>query len=284
MIRTVRDHRYRYNRNYMYWKPYDQYLGYAERNETMKALRRCQAEGTLPAAAELFMGDRKPIEELYDTKTDPHEIHNLADSTEPEHRVALARLRAAHEQWVNETHDLGFIPEAVLIDGETRLGNRMAVSASEEFERAVSGIRNMTRPGLGPARRAGACSRAINSRSPAARSWSIAMWADAALQMESLRSGCLDRVAPLLDDPAAVVRVAAADAIGKLGAIDPALRVLIAELKSENPGIRLQAAIALDELGSQAAPATAALQAVVDKKDVYPARVAEHALQRLQKE
>jgi HEAT repeat protein len=110
------------------------------------------------------------------------------------------------------------------------------------------------------------------------------MWADAALQMESLQSRCLDHIAPLLDNPAAVVRVAAADAIGKLGAIDPALRVLIAELKSDNPGIRLQAAIALDELGSQAAPATAALQAVVKKKDGYPARVAERALQRLQKE
>ena len=110
------------------------------------------------------------------------------------------------------------------------------------------------------------------------------MWADAALQKESLQSRCLDRVAPLLDDREAVVRVAAADAIGKLGAIEPALRVLIAELKSENSGIRLQAAIALDELGSQAAPATAALQAVVDKKDGYPARVAEHALQELQKE
>jgi N-sulfoglucosamine sulfohydrolase len=328
MIRTVRGPRYRYIRNYMYWKPYDQYLGYAERNETMKALRQCQAAGTLPAAAKLFMGKRKPIEELYDTETDPYEIHNLAGSDNSEHRVALARLRAVHERWVNETHDLGFVPEAVLIDAEAALGSRVAIFQSDprsamaslmrarmsdqksrrsrsEWESllrarrhaqrlglywnrvATREVQGLTQPEMDAGGRADRCANATRSSNPAVQAWGIAIWADLARRAAETNVSprdCLDRVAPLLDDDAAVVRVAAADAVSKLGAVEPALPVLIDALQSNNAGIRLQAAIALDELGSQAAPAAAALQTVVDKKDGYPARVAEHALQSLHEE
>jgi len=53
-----------------------------------------------------------PKEMLYDLHTDPHEIHNLADSPESEHRAALMRLRAALDTWIVETGDQGEWPEA----------------------------------------------------------------------------------------------------------------------------------------------------------------------------
>ena len=46
--------------------------------------------------------------------TDPHEIHNLADS--PIHNRKLIELRAALDQWMEETKDLGAVPEIELID------------------------------------------------------------------------------------------------------------------------------------------------------------------------
>ena len=52
-----------------------------------------------------------PNELLYDTQLDPHEIHNLADSQQPEHKAALLRLRAALDTWIVETNDLGEWPE-----------------------------------------------------------------------------------------------------------------------------------------------------------------------------
>ena len=48
----------------------------------------------------------------YDTAVDPHEIRNLVDSPQPEHREALARLRAALDTWVTDTGDRGAVPEA----------------------------------------------------------------------------------------------------------------------------------------------------------------------------
>jgi hypothetical protein len=58
-----------------------------------------------------FLSRRVPDEELYYTKTDPHLIHNLIDSKDPEHQRALLRLRTALDVWMTETGDQGERPE-----------------------------------------------------------------------------------------------------------------------------------------------------------------------------
>ncbi|CAK9045535.1 Lactaldehyde dehydrogenase [Durusdinium trenchii] len=68
------------------------------------------AAGTLTGpAAELMQP--LPEELLYDTRSDPHEIHNLAESTKVVHQEALIRLRAALDTWIVETGDQGQWPE-----------------------------------------------------------------------------------------------------------------------------------------------------------------------------
>jgi len=78
LIRADRNRRFKYIRNYEPYKPYDQYLHYPEHFPVMEELRRVQEAGKLKGAETLFFRQRKPIEELYDTHEDPHEIHNLA--------------------------------------------------------------------------------------------------------------------------------------------------------------------------------------------------------------
>lgn len=56
----------------------------------------------------------KPVEELYDTATDPFELDNLAGR--PEQQGRLGRMRAAQEAWVAHTGDLGAVPEAELAE------------------------------------------------------------------------------------------------------------------------------------------------------------------------
>ncbi|MHC4331759.1 MAG: sulfatase/phosphatase domain-containing protein, partial [Planctomycetota bacterium] len=92
IIRSVRDKRYRYIRNYEPLKTYYQYMNTPEKGATMKEIRRVHAEGKLPPAAKLFMAERKPVEELYDLRNDPHEINNLAQN--PKHQSVLKRMRA----------------------------------------------------------------------------------------------------------------------------------------------------------------------------------------------
>ena len=57
--------------------------------------------------------ETKPVEELFDTEADPHEVVNLADR--PEHAETLKRMRAALERWQEDVGDSGLIPEPLLV-------------------------------------------------------------------------------------------------------------------------------------------------------------------------
>jgi uncharacterized sulfatase len=112
-IRSVRDTRFHYIRNFHPEIPYSQKIPYAELGPTLQTWRRMADAGELKEAPALFFAPRKPPEELYDTETDPDEVRNLVD--DPSRRDVLDRLRKALDQWMAETRDLGSVPEAELV-------------------------------------------------------------------------------------------------------------------------------------------------------------------------
>ena len=108
LIRTVRDKRFRYVRNFMPWQPYSQDIAYMNEMPTMQEWRRLHAEGRLTGPQANWFR-QKNAEELYDTEVDPYEINNLA--TDPRYVVTLERLRIRLEGWMREIGDVGLIPE-----------------------------------------------------------------------------------------------------------------------------------------------------------------------------
>jgi len=105
----VRTRRYNYIRNFHPELPYTQPNAYKERSYPVLALmKQLHAEGRLTPAQELFMAPRKPVEELYDLESDPHEIHNLAAS--PQHQGILKELRAVMERRMKECNDREGVP------------------------------------------------------------------------------------------------------------------------------------------------------------------------------
>ncbi|MBM3890324.1 MAG: sulfatase [Verrucomicrobia bacterium] len=113
-IRSVRDARWRYIRNFTVGPTFTSLNRYKERCFlVIPLMRELQAQGKLTGPPAELMAMRGPSEELYDTQADPHEIQNLAKSEQPEHREALLRLRAALDTWIVETGDRGGIPEPV---------------------------------------------------------------------------------------------------------------------------------------------------------------------------
>ncbi len=127
IIRSVRDKRYRYIRNYEPLKPYFQYMNTPEKGATMKELRRVAKTGKMPPAMKLFMADQKPVVEFYDLKNDPHEVNNLAD--DPAYRKELERFNKVHRDWIINTRDLGLIPEPEIVLREKKAGSRYAILA-----------------------------------------------------------------------------------------------------------------------------------------------------------
>jgi uncharacterized sulfatase len=124
-MRTVRDTRFRYIRNYHPDRPYVQHLDYVESTSTWRELRRLRFEeatmlgkGEVPnlltPEQRLFLATTKPTEELYDLHTDPHEIHNLASDSE--YGTDLTRLREVLDHWQQTYGDLGLLPEEELVE------------------------------------------------------------------------------------------------------------------------------------------------------------------------
>ncbi len=110
-LRSVREKRYHYIRNFTPGEGFASLNRYKEKCFLVKPLMRdLYAKGQLSGPAAELM---KPIpaELLYDTQTDPYEIHNLANSNNPEHKGALLRMRESLNRWMEETGDLGDIPE-----------------------------------------------------------------------------------------------------------------------------------------------------------------------------
>lgn len=111
-VRTVRDKRWRYIRNYPPHATMATLNRYKEKCFLILPLmRRLHAEGKLTGPALSLMAARAPDEELYDSQADPDMLRNLAGSSEREHRDALLRLRSALDAWIIETDDRGHVPE-----------------------------------------------------------------------------------------------------------------------------------------------------------------------------
>jgi len=113
MIRSVRDKKYRYVKNYYPNKPYVQWIPFRNNSPIMQEMLRLHAEDKLNDAQKLWFSNTRPAEEVYDCTKDPHHLHNLAD--DPQYKKQLHRMRAVLEDWQRDTKDLGGIPESELI-------------------------------------------------------------------------------------------------------------------------------------------------------------------------
>ncbi len=110
-MRSVHDNRYHYIRNHTPGAGFETLNRYKEKCFLVKPLmRKLKAEGKLTGPA-LDLMKPFPDEMLFDTRSDPHEIKNLAASNKPAHKAALQRLRNALDTWTVETGDRGHIPE-----------------------------------------------------------------------------------------------------------------------------------------------------------------------------
>ncbi|MBD3378532.1 sulfatase-like hydrolase/transferase [candidate division KSB1 bacterium] len=276
IIRTVRDKRYRYIRNYEPFKPYDQFIQSAERGPVFQEIRRIEKQGNPSPALQLFLRDAKPIEELYDLETDPHEINNLAMN--PEYRTIRDRLWRAHLDWMLEIRDLGLIPEPELVRLDEKYGSRYAILRQPkglELLKKLHAIASVA--GTPSLQDTGVLLQALKDPFPSVRYWGVIGIGQLVKQRD-----LTEYLQPFLADPSAVVRVVAAGILAEYGNENMALPVLASELSGPNEWVRLKAAHELDRLGEIARPVIPDMQkALQDKENKYVVRVVNHALNRL---
>ena len=111
--RAIRDKRFRYVRNYRPDEPYIKPLSYRDRQAIMQELNRLIEEDNLTEEQWQFRALSKPIEEFYDTQSDPFEIRNLASI--PKYFDRMSKMRATLDAWIVECNDPLDMPEDKLV-------------------------------------------------------------------------------------------------------------------------------------------------------------------------
>jgi hypothetical protein len=113
MMRSARDARFLYIRNFSPEIPYAGHIIYGHQSAIAQEWFRLQALGAVTGPAALWMRTSKPAEELYDTQADPYQVRDLAGN--PAHRPTLQRLRGAVTDWMTRIGDQGLINEAEMV-------------------------------------------------------------------------------------------------------------------------------------------------------------------------
>jgi len=276
-IRCVRTARYKYIRNFFSNRPHTQPNRYKDSKNIMIAVRALFAEGRLNRHQARYFLPSRPVEELYDLQSDPHELNNLAD--QPGHEDTLRQLRAKLIKWMEQTKDLGQIPEPILAEFAKEYDSLYAILQQQENQKLVARINEVWQ---------------LAEQGKAAMPQLIRMMEDseaairyvAAMGLGNLGQDAKPAAEALLSaskDKAAYVRVAAARALCLIDRSDEGLPVLVRELKyKDNEVVRHDAALALEDIGLKARPAVEALKTARYDPYEYAQRVATRIVNTLQ--
>jgi N-sulfoglucosamine sulfohydrolase len=114
MIRSVRTNRFLYIRNYYPNEPFTIWVPYLSNMPIYKEMLRLDTEGKLTGAQKSWMAHSRPPEELYEVKSDPFQLKNLAN--DPKYKSVIEDLRKRHKQWTLETGDMGHMNEPEMVE------------------------------------------------------------------------------------------------------------------------------------------------------------------------
>ena len=251
LVRSVRDERYVYIRNYMPHLPYGQHISYMFETPTTVVWKKLFDAGKLNAAQSTFWKAKAP-EELYDLQSDPDEVSNLAAS--PAHTAILERLREAQRGLARKIRDVGFLPEGEI---HSRAQDSSAYEVGHDdakypFQRVfdTAEIASSLKPDATPA-----LLKALADTDSAVRYWGVM-----GLLMRGPEGVNTARVAlrQALADAAPPVRITAARALathGNAEDLGQALPVLetLAPLGKNDVYTSVLALNAIDALGGKAA-------------------------------
>ncbi len=95
---AVRDHRFRYIRNYDNSQPNYLGVGYRLNMPMMRNMVELYERGELNEAQSMWFSESRPAEEFYDDIADPHNVNNLID--DPKYAADIERMRAELERWL----------------------------------------------------------------------------------------------------------------------------------------------------------------------------------------
>ncbi len=244
MSRAVSDGRYFYVRHFMPHLPYIQSgFIYSDVKDSFRALRDAFKAGKLNAE-QLKLWQAKPIEELYDWQSDPHELTNLAEN--PNYREIKGKLAQRLHDWMVEHRDLGLLPEAeCMIRSE---GSTPYDYARESGEYAVEEILEAAEM-VGKAGEA-ALAEKLSHPESGARYWAVM----GIRQLPEINDYTKQALIAALDDPSPSVQILAAEVLCHFVHAPQAVTTLGEWVQDDRPWVAMQAARSIQLIGEDARP------------------------------
>jgi hypothetical protein len=271
LVRSVRDKKYRYIRNYYPNKIYAQYIEYLWNSPSMKSWDSLYRTGQLNEVQSRFF-NTKPVEELFDCDKDPDNINNLA--TQKEYSTVLSRMRLANQDWLISTKDAGFIPESRKEEiSKTSTIYQYTHSGSYDIKKILETAEMASSK---DSRHLATLVKRLRDKDPDIRYWAVTGCTILGKEAASAKK----ELELLLTDKETSVQIAAAEALYGLGEKKQPVQVLITALKGHNVMARVQALNVLEAADKKDAMlARAELNAIVaDNVAEYDVRAAKKIL------
>jgi arylsulfatase A-like enzyme len=276
MVRGVRDKRFKYLRCFMPHRPDGQHLSYLWRAAGTRSWESAYKMGKCNEFQRQFF-ERRPSEMLFDTQADPYEVNNLA--ADPEYQDILKSMRQILFQQMRDIRDTGIMPEPMMIERITNT-TRFEFFHSDEFDYdRVLQVADMVT--MGDESNLPEMISLLGDNEEAVRYWAVIGF----VILGDRAKGALSQLQKALNDPAAVVRIAAAEAVHNLGQTEEALPVLKNALDGDTFAA-VYALNVLDFMDEKIQPLSDVLRNKVAsdwKEGGYESRLAEHLISKISK-
>ena len=268
MVRSIRDKRYRYQRNFYPHLPYKPYEDFEFEAPVLVEWVKLARAGKLTGDKEMLTMRFKPIEELYDSENDPHMVRNVA--ADPKYAKVLEKMRSRLHDWMVKTCDLGILEESEVhkrVKGKSahwQVGQEL-----DNYERILE-TANLLLQGK---QAIGELTVRCKDPDPAVRFWGVLSLA-AITQNDGPEtiSGIVPSLKSALQDDSVSVRLTAAEGLCNLGHYADAVEVLSKALTGPSISAQVRSACILDSQPPEASgllqPAIGPLQEAAAKTNI----------------
>lgn len=264
-IRSLRKGKYQYIRYFQPFLPDGLQNNYRYRMLAFTEWRDLYKDGKL-TGSQLQFFQSKPVEQLFDAETDPHEINNLA--SDPRYANVLKDLRTRLATQMRALPDLSFYPESKLV---SVMGDPVGFGQKHKAEIAqMADIHDLAFLPFSTAE--ARLIAALESDNVWLR-YSAAMTCS---EIGAEATSLAEKVIPLIHDNSLVVRIRAAEFLGLINTIDP--QPILADIvnRTSNPveaGEALNSIVYFRDCHQPAYPIDAVLLKPVTTSDIITRRI-----------
>jgi N-sulfoglucosamine sulfohydrolase len=264
MVRSIRDKRYRYQRNFYPHLPFAPYQTAQFAAPVYMRWAELARDGKLEGSQEEYALRFKPLEQLYDSENDPHMIKNVAD--DPAYAEVLEQMRRRLYDWMVETRDMGILEEHEI---NRRAKGRPLWKVGQELDNyeGILETANLQLQGLDAVEE-------LKTRSEDANSL-VRFWAVLGLVVITQTAGAetIEGIVPILEkalaDDSVDVRLIASEGLFNLGQYEEALPVLIDAMNHPSAEVLVRVGNILDsqppDANDQLQPAIGPLEEAIKR-------------------